>query len=70
MAADLWWWWWVHTDSCGYNEGSNDKLPIIITTSALTNVSFTACCLDLGSAVKNTEGGGSCHLFEALFQTM
>ena len=37
------------------NEAGRDKLLIIITTSALTNVSFTLCCL-----FKNTdtwEGG-------------
>ena len=32
------------------NEGGRDTLLIIITTSALTNVSFTLCCL-----LKNTD---------------
>ena len=35
------------------NEGGRDTLLIIITTSALTNVSFTLCCL-----LKNTDTWG------------
>ena len=35
------------------NEAGRDKLLIIITTSALTNVSFTLCCL-----LKNSDTWG------------
>ena len=38
------------------NEGGRDTLLIIITTSALTNVSFTLCCL-----LKNTDTWGVTH---------
>ena len=49
------------------NEGGRDTLLIIITTSALTNVSFTLCCLlkntDTWGVTLSSSGGGGRDFF-------